>query len=145
MSRRPVAAVTAVVLGVEAIGIVLLHIFLGMVVDDQQMSLAGLQPRSMTLAAVIAGSLFGGYLLVCAAVLTRAAVRDRAPTGFPRILLISAAVVHALLGAFTVGLVGWAAFLFMMLVLGLIVWSLVSYGEGSREAAARPDPRPTAP
>lgn len=133
--------VGAVVLAAEAIGIVLIHIFLSMVVDDQQMSLAGLEPRSMTVGTVIGGILFGGYLLLCAGVLVHMAVRDRAPRNFLRILLISAAVVHGLLGAFTVGLVGWPAFLFMMLVLGLIVWSLVSYGDpdggGTRENGER--------
>lgn len=159
MARRPIAVVGAVVLTAEAIGIVLIHLFLSMVVDDQQMSLAGLEPRSMTVATVIGGILFGGYLLVCAGVLVHMAVRDRAPRNFLRILLISAAVVHGLLGAFTVGLVGWLAFLFMMLVLGLIVWSLVSYGDpdggGTREngerenggpaASPRTTPEPTGP
>lgn len=133
MPRRPVAAVGAAVLILEALGIVLVHVFLSMVVDDQQMSLAGLAPRSMSVATVIGGILFGGYLLVCAGVLVHMALRDRAPRDFLRILLISAAVVHGLLGAFSIGLVGWAAFLFMMLVLGLIVWSLVAYGERGRE------------
>jgi hypothetical protein len=138
--RRWVAGAAALILTVEAVGIVLLHIFLSMVVDEQQMSMAGLEPRSMSLSAVVAGGLFGGYLLLCAAVLVRTAVRDRAPTGLLRIVLISAAVVHGLLGAATVGLVGWAAFLFMMVVLGLIVWSLVSYSV--EEAAEREGPPP---
>ncbi|WP_237317791.1 hypothetical protein [Streptomyces sp. JJ36] len=129
MARRPVAGVAAVVLVAEAIGIVLAQIFLGMVVDDQQMSLAGLEPRAMTVGAVAGGVLFGGYLLLCAAVLLRMALRDRPPRPFFRILLISAAVVHGVLGAFTVGLVGWSAFVLLMTVLGLIVWSLVAYGE----------------
>lgn len=136
MARRSVAALGAAVLALEAIGIVLLHVFLGMVVDDQQMSLAGLQPRAMTLAAVVAGALFGVFLLLCAVVLTRTALRDRPPGRFPRLLLIGVAVVHGLLGALAVGLVGWAAFAFMMLVLGLLVWSLVSYGP---DGAAGPD------
>lgn len=151
--------VGAVVLAAEAIGIVLIHLFLSMVVDDQQMSLAGLEPRSMSVATVIGGILFGGYLLLCAGVLVHMAVRDRAPRDFLRILLISAAVVHGLLGAFTIGLVGWTAFLFMMLVLGLIVWSLVSYGDpdgggtpgtgkrgnGGAAGPPRTTPEPTGP
>ncbi|OEU86257.1 hypothetical protein DB35_15245 [Streptomyces abyssalis] len=115
------------ILVVEAVGIVLLNIFLSMVVDAQQMSMAHLEPRSMSLSAVVAGGLFGGYLLLCAVVLARTAIRDKAPVGLLRIILISAAVVHGMLGAASVGLVGWVAFLFMMLVLGLIVWSLLSY------------------
>lgn len=113
----------------EAVGIGLLNWFLGLVVDEQEMSLAGLAPRTMTLSTWIAGVLFGGYLLVCAVILLRMAVRDRAPGGFPRLLLISCAVVHGLLGAFSVGLVGWLAFGTMMLVLALLVLPLVAYGE----------------
>ncbi|WP_246530791.1 hypothetical protein [Streptomyces bathyalis] len=157
--RRSVAAAAALILVVEAVGIVLLNIFLGMVVDEQQMSMAGLEPRSMSLSAVVAGALFGAYLLLCALVLARTAIRDRAPVGLLRIVLISAAVVHGFLGAASVGLVGWVAFLFMMVVLGLIVWSLLSYGveetaaEGTEEtspdnsppSSAGPHPEPSAP
>jgi hypothetical protein len=136
--RRSVAAAAALILVIEAVGIVLLNIFLGMVVDEQQMSMAGLEPRSMSLSAVVAGALFGAYLLLCALVLARTAIRDRAPVGLLRIVLISAAVVHGLLGAASVGLVGWVAFLFMMVVLGLIVWSLLSYSveEGAAEGGS---------
>ncbi|OEV03722.1 hypothetical protein AN216_10395 [Streptomyces oceani] len=118
---------------------VLIHLFLSMVVDDQQMSLAGLEPRSMTVGTVVGGAVFGGYLLLCAGVLLHMAIRDRPPRHFLRIVLISAAVVHGLLGAFSVGLVGWTAFLFMMLVLALLVWSLVAYGErGGTEGRSAP-------
>ncbi|MEU6663480.1 hypothetical protein [Streptomyces sp. NPDC046821] len=127
MARRPVAWVAAIVLFAEAIGIALLNWFLGLVVDSQKMSLAGLDPRAMTVSTWIGGGLFGLYLVLCALVLVRSAVRDRAPGGFGRILLISAAVVHGLLGAFAIGLVGWLAFVFMMVVLGLIVLTLVAY------------------
>ncbi len=127
MTRRPVAAIGAVVLIGEAVVIVLLQLFMGMVVDKQQMSLAGLEPHMMSLGSVIGGILFGCYLLLCAGILVVTAVRDREPGRFPRLLLISAAVLHALLGALTVGLVGWSAFGFMMLVLALLVWTLVSY------------------
>ncbi|WP_346777047.1 hypothetical protein [Streptomyces sp. HNM0575] len=138
--RRSVAAAAALILVVEAFGIVLLNIFLGMVVDDQQMSMAGLEPRSMSLSAVVAGAVFGVYLLLCALVLAITAVRDKAPTGVLRIVLISAAVVHGLLGAASVGLVGWLAFLFMMVVLGLIVWSLVSYSVEEEAAKGGSEP-----
>ncbi|EST23601.1 hypothetical protein N566_25500 [Streptomycetaceae bacterium MP113-05] len=127
MTRRPVAAITAAVLTCEAVMFVLLQTFMGMVVDKQQMSLAGLDPGMMSLGSLIGGALLGGYLLLCAGVLVVTAVRDRAPGDVPRLLLISAAVLHALLGAATVGLVGWSAFAFMMLVLALLVWTLVSY------------------
>ncbi|WP_306335355.1 hypothetical protein [Streptomyces sp. KL118A] len=136
MARRPVAWVGAIILLVEAVGIALLNWFLGLVVDKQDMSLAGLDPRAMTVSTWIAGVLFGGYLALCAVVLIRTAVRDRAPGTFGRLLLISCAVVHGLLGAFSVGLVGWAAFVFMMVVLGLVVLTLVAYEKKAQQDGA---------
>lgn len=147
MARRPVAWVAAIVLIVEALGIVFLNWFLGLVVDHQEMSLAGLDPRAMSVGAWVAGGLFGLYLVVCAVILARAAIRDRAPGGFGRILLISVAVVHGLLGAFSIGLVGWLAFVFMMVVLALIVLTLVAYDRhenGAADKTATP-PAPPAP
>jgi hypothetical protein len=133
-----VAWVAAIVLFVEAIGIALLNWFLGVVVDRQDMSLAGLDSDTMAVSSKIAGLLFGLYFAVCGLAALLVALRDRQPAGFGRILLISAAVVHALLGAFTVGLVGWGAFAFMMVVLGLILLILMAYDR-------RPDPAEAAP
>ncbi|MBI0317798.1 hypothetical protein JBF12_33450 [Streptomyces javensis] len=120
---------------VEAVGIALLNWILGLVVDRQQMSLGGMDTDAMSIGTWVAGGLFGLYLLVCGVVLLRTAVRDRAPGRLARILLITCAVVHGLLGAFSVGLVGWAAFAFMMVVLGLIVLSLLGY---EAESPAKP-------
>ncbi|MEV5613311.1 hypothetical protein [Streptomyces sp. NPDC052225] len=148
VARRPVAWVAAIVLLAEAIGIVLLNWFLGLVVDRQDMSLAGLDPRAMSVGAWVAGGLFGLYLALCAFVLARCAAADRRPAGLGRILLISAAVVHGLLGAFSIGLVGWAAFAFMMVVLALIVLTLVAYDRyenGEQAADQAPPPPPIAP
>ncbi len=161
VARRPVALVAAVVLVLEACGIVLLNWILSIVVDKQQMSLAGLDPRAMSAGSWIAGAVFGLYLVFCAALLVRTGVRDRAPVGFARIVLISAAVVHGIVGALAVGLAGWPAFLAVMVVLGLLVLTLVAYGEGrapaSGDAAGEPPaggpsaggppngPRPAAP
>ncbi|MFF2845186.1 hypothetical protein ACFVT5_02480 [Streptomyces sp. NPDC058001] len=136
---RWVALVGAVVLFLEAVGIALLNWFLGMVVDRQDMSLAGLDPRAMTVSTWIAGVLFGLYLALCGLVLLFTALRDRGPSGLGRILLISAAVVHGALGAFCVGIVGWSAFVFMMIVLGLIVLTLMAYeapGGAAEQGAA---------
>ncbi|WAP56519.1 hypothetical protein [Streptomyces sp. S465] len=127
MARRPVAAVAAVTLMLEAVGIALLNWILGLVVDRQQMSMGGLDTDAMSIGAWVAGGLFGLYLLVCGVVLLRTAVRDRAPGRLARILLITCAVVHGLLGAFAVGLVGWLAFGWLMVVLGLIVLTLLGY------------------
>lgn len=147
MARRPVALAAAVVLILEAFGIVLLNWILSIVVDRQQMSLAGLQPRAMSAGSWIGGGLFGLYLLFCAGIMIRTALRDRAPVGFTRIALISAAVVHGLLGAFAVGLVGWVAFLAMMVVLGLIVLVLMAYGEERlpQDGDAAPEGAPNGP
>ncbi|WP_442813789.1 hypothetical protein [Streptomyces sp. NBC_01558] len=125
--RRPVAWVTALVLLAEAIGVALLNWFLGVVVDRQDMSLAGLDSDTMAVSSKIGGLVFGLYFVACAVSALLVGVRDRAPGLVGRVLLISAAVVHALLGAFTVGLVGWGAFVFMMVVLGLIVFTLLAY------------------
>jgi hypothetical protein len=125
--------VTAIVLFAEAVGIASVNWFMGVVVDRQDMSLAGLDPDVMSTSSKVAGLVFGLYFALCGFTALRVAVRDRAPAGLGRILLISAAVVHALLGAFTVGLVGWGAFAFMMVVLGLIVLIFMTYDR--REAA----------
>lgn len=138
MARRPVAWVGAIVLFAEAVGIALLNWFLGLVVDKQDMSLAGLDPRAMTVSTWIAGGLFGLYLALCGVILLRSAIGDRAPGRFGRLLLISAAVVHGMLGAFSVGLVGWPAFVFMMVVLGLIVLTLVAYDKQAQDEADAP-------
>lgn len=124
--RRPVAGAVAVVLLGEAVFVTALNWFLGMVVDRQKMSLAGLDPHVMSTSSKVAGVLFGLYFALCALVAALVAVRDRAPAGFGRVLLISVAVVHGLLGAFAWGPVGWPAFVFMLVVCGLIVLVLMT-------------------
>jgi hypothetical protein len=131
--------VAAIVLFVEAVGIALLNWYLGMVVDRQDMSLAGLDPHKMSVSSKAGGLVFGLYFALCGLAALLVALRDRPPAGIGRILLISAAVVHALLGAFAVGLVGWGAFVFMMVVLGLIVLVLVAYDRRTGPAAAAPE------
>ncbi|MBB6418825.1 hypothetical protein ACIBQ5_10385 [Streptomyces massasporeus] len=139
MIRRPVAWVVAVVLFVEAFGLAALNWFLGVVVDRQDMSLAGLDPHMMSVSSKIGGIVFGLYFALCGLVALLVALRDRPPAGLGRVLLISAAVVHGLLGAFTVGLVGWTAFLFMVLVLALIVLLLMTYDRPAEPADAAPE------
>ncbi|MER7835401.1 hypothetical protein ABTY98_05670 [Streptomyces sp. NPDC096040] len=127
MVRRPVAWVVAVVLLAEAFGIAALNWFMGVVVDRQEMSLAGLDPHNMSMSAKIGAVVFGLYFALCALVALLVAIRDRAPAGLGRILLISVAVVHGLLGAVAWGLIGWTAFLFMVVVLALVVLLLMTY------------------
>ncbi|MCF1507209.1 hypothetical protein [Streptomyces glomeratus] len=134
MVRRPVAGIVAVVLVVEAFGIGMLNWFLGTLVDRQNMSLAGLDPDAMATSSKVGGVVFGLYFALCGLAALLVAVRDRSPSGFWRILLISAAVVHALLGAFTVGLVGWGAFAFLMVVFGLILLTLMTYDRHEGQA-----------
>jgi hypothetical protein len=140
--RRPVAWVVAIVLFVEAFGVAALNWFLGIVVDRQDMSLAGLDPDVMSTSSKIGGIVFGLYFALCGLVALLVAVRDRPPAGFGRILLISAAVVHGLLGAFVWGLVGWAAFVFMVVVLALIVLLLMTYDRPAEPTDAAPSAAP---
>ncbi|MGX6749573.1 hypothetical protein ACM562_19870 [Streptomyces xantholiticus] len=132
----------ALVLLVEAVGIVVLNGIMATFVDAQQMSLDGLDPDVMVTAMWGLGIGTGLLLALAAVLLLVVAVRDRAPGRLTRILLIGLAVVHGVLGALTVGLVGWNAFAFMMVVLGLLVAALIVYGE---ERAADEPAEPTEP
>ncbi|WP_322726063.1 hypothetical protein [Streptomyces spongiae] len=139
MIRRPVAVVTALVLFVEAGAIAWVNWFLGIVVDRQDMSLAGLDPAAMSSSSKAGGVVFGVYFALCGLAALLVALRDRPATGFWRILLISVAVVHGLLGAFAVGLVGWGAFAFMMVVLGLVLLTLMTYDRQTGPAGTAPE------
>ncbi|MCP9996320.1 hypothetical protein LUX34_12810 [Streptomyces werraensis] len=152
MVRRPVAWIVALVLFAEALGVLAVNWFLGVVVDRQDMSLAGLDPDVMSVSSKAGGVAFGLYFGLCGLVALLVALRDRAPAGFGKVLLISAAVVHALLGAFAWGLIGWTAFLLMVVVLALIVLLLMTYDgrpEGPEPvdagAPVSPPAAPTAP
>lgn len=154
MVRRLVAFLAALVLAVEAVGVVVINVVLGTVVKNQDMSLAGTDPGAMSKGTWVLGGVSGVFLLLCAAFLVLAGARDRAPGRVARIVLICCAVVHGVLGALTVGLVGWAAFAWMMVTLGLIVLVLVAYGPepaagperagpaAAGPSAAGPDPEP---
>ncbi|WP_107073746.1 hypothetical protein [Streptomyces sp. FxanaA7] len=138
MIRRPVAVTTAIVLFVEGLGIAGVQWLLGTVVDRQKMSLAGLDSEAMSVSTKAGGVLFGLYFVFCGVVALLVALRNRPPAGLGRILLISVAVVHGLLGALTVGLVGWGAFAFMMVVLGLVLLTLMTYDRQGGIADAVP-------
>lgn len=136
--RRPVAWIVALVLFVEALGVAALNWFLGIVVDRQDMSLAGLDPDMMSLSSKIGGVVFGLYFALCGLVALLVALRNRPPAGLGRVLLISVAVVHGLLGAVTWGLVGPEAFLFMIVVLALVVLLLMTYDVREEPAPGQP-------
>lgn len=148
--RRGLAATTAVVLVLEALVIAFIHLVLGLSVRNQNMSLAGLDPDGMAIGTFAGGGLFALFLIGCALVPARAAIRNRPPGRFGRILLIVCAVLHGLLGALVVGLVGWPAFVSMMLVLALVVGTLVLFpdtedGGGATADSGNELPPPTAP
>ncbi len=139
MMRRPVAFVAALALFAEAVGVVLVNGILATVVENQDMSLAGLESGAMSGGTWVMGGVSGLCLLLCALVLLLTGVRDRAPGRLGRIALIVCAVAHGVLGAVAVGLLGWIAFAFLMTVLGLIVLTLVVYGpEGDRPVGVEP-------
>ncbi|WP_411105737.1 hypothetical protein [Streptomyces sp. cmx-4-9] len=142
--RRLVAALAAVVLVVEAAVLVLVHVVLGRTTASQSMSIAGSDPDVMSKATYAMGAGTGAFLLLCAVLLAVAAVRDRAPGRFGRILLVVAAVTHGVLGMLAVALVGWAAFAALMLILCLVVLALVLYAPGPArpEVADGPPPAP---
>lgn len=144
MVRRPVAVISAIVLFAEAVGIVIINGVMATFVKNQDMSLAGMDPGVMANGTWVMGGVSGLFLLLCGVLLLLAGIRDRAPGRVARIVLISCAVIHGVLGALTVGLVGWAAFVFMMVVLGLLVLTLVAYGSGREEPAPGAE-QPTAP
>ncbi|MCX4770247.1 hypothetical protein EES39_16820 [Streptomyces sp. ADI92-24] len=136
MVRRPVAFIAAIVLFAEAVGIVIINGVMATFVRNQDMSLAGMDPGVMANGTWATGGVFGLFLLLCGVLILLSGIRDRAPGRIARIVLICCAVIHGVLGALTVGLVGWAAFAFMMVVLGLIVLTLVAYGADREEPAA---------
>ncbi|MEU8759880.1 hypothetical protein [Streptomyces sp. NPDC048659] len=140
MARRPIALVTAAVLFLEAPGIVALNAVMARFVKAQSMSLDGLHPDAMYAGTWALGLGSGALLLLCGLVPLIAALRDRRPGRAGRALLIGCAVVHGVLGAVTVGLLGWGAFAFMMLVVGLIVLTLVAYGEPGAAKEGAPAP-----
>ncbi|MEV7526748.1 hypothetical protein [Streptomyces sp. NPDC091371] len=145
MLRRLVAGLAAIVLVAEAAVLVLVHVVLGKTTENQAMSIAGSDPELMSKATYGLGAGMGAFLLLCAAFTAVAAVRDRAPARFARIVLIAAAVTHGVLGILTVVLVGWAAFTTMMLILCLLVLTLTLYEPERPEAALPGELKPTSP
>ncbi len=136
--RRPLAGIVALVLFAEGFGIALLNWALGIMADSQNMSMAGIDPDVMSTSSKVGGIVFGLYFAACGVVALLVAVRNRAPSLLGRILLISAAVTHGLLGAFAWGLLGRTQFAFMVVVLGLIVLLLMTYDAQPGPAAEGP-------
>lgn len=125
--RRAIAVGTAVVLVLEALVIAFVNWILGLAVRHQSMSLAGLDPDAMAVGSWAGGALFALFLIGCAVLAARIALRDRMSGTVGRIVLIVCAVVHGVVGALVVGLVGWYAFVSMMVILALLVAMLLLY------------------
>ncbi|MFF2521851.1 hypothetical protein [Streptomyces liangshanensis] len=134
--RGPVAWVAASVLLVEAVGFLFVNGVLATVVHNQRMSLAGVDPDAMSAGTWALGGVTALFLVLCAVIMVRTALTHRAPGRFGRVVLITCAVVHGVLGALTVGLVGWTAFAWMTGVLALVVLVLV----GPADAPGAPGP-----
>ncbi|MFG2996360.1 hypothetical protein [Streptomyces sp. NPDC048340] len=150
--RRLVAAVAGIALLAEAAVLVFVHIVLGRTTHNQSMSIAGMDPDVMSKATYAMGAGMGAFLLLCVALLAVAAIRDRAPGRFARVVLVGAAVTHGLLGAIAVGLFGWIVFTALMVMLCLLVLSLMLYAakgaEGGGDGGAAAPQRgltPTSP
>ncbi|MFD8805017.1 hypothetical protein [Streptomyces sp. NPDC059597] len=153
------AWIVAVVLLAEGCVIAAFNWFLGMVADRQHMSLAGIDPDLMSASSKIGGVVFGLYFALCALVALLVAVRDRAPAGFGRILLVSAAVVHALLAAAALALTDPAVYVTLIVTFALLLLLLMTYdaepapqgvdggdsGKGDGTATAEAAPQTPAP
>jgi hypothetical protein len=135
--RRVVATTTAVVVFLDAIVLAFINWVMGLAVRYQSMSLAGLEPATMSSGAWAAGGVLALLLTCCAVVLVRTARRDRSPGRLGRILLIGCAVTHGVLGALVVGPVGWIAFVAMMAVFALVVLNLVLNSPPAAPAARK--------
>ncbi|MEW1900437.1 MULTISPECIES: hypothetical protein [unclassified Streptomyces] len=142
MARRPIALATAVVLLLEAPGIVAVNAVMARFVEAQSMSLDGMDPDAMVTGTWALGIVSGAALVLCALVALLAGLRDRRPGRLGRGLLIGCAIVHGVLGAVSVGLLGWEAFAFLTVVLGLIVLTLVAYGKEPGAPVAEEAPAP---
>lgn len=131
---------TAVVLVLEALAIATVNWILGLAARHQDMSVAGLHSNAMAAGSWAGGAVFGLFLIGCAVLVARIALRDEMAGRFGRIVLIVCAVVHGVVGALVVGLVGWLAFALMMVILGLLVGTLLMYAPEDRPGAGRVTP-----
>ncbi|MDT0322354.1 hypothetical protein [Streptomyces millisiae] len=125
--RRGVAAVAAVVVFGAAVLLGLLQWILGLVAEKQEMSVGGVSATAISVSAWVGGAVLALFLLLCGVLLARVSVTDRPPRRLARVALVGGAVLHAVLGALAVGLVGWSAFAGLMVVFGLIVLTLTLY------------------
>ncbi|MFH7593794.1 hypothetical protein WDV06_01635 [Streptomyces racemochromogenes] len=143
MLRRLVAGLGALALVAEAAVLVVVHLVLGRATAGQSMSVAGSDPEVMSKATYGLGAALGAFLLLAAALLAAAAVRDHPPGRTARVVLVAAAVTHVVLGALAAALVGWGAFAAVMSAFCLIAGTLILHGD--RTGPPRQGLRPTSP
>jgi hypothetical protein len=143
--RRAIAAGAAAALVLEALAVGFVNWVLGLAVRHQKMSLGGLDPGAMAAGSWAGGGVFALFLIACAVIAARVALHDRSPNRVSRIVLIVCAVVHGVLGAIVVGLVGWYAFVVLMLVLALLVGTLLLHAPEDRSPAPAPAAPPVPP
>lgn len=136
---------TAVALVLEALAIAFVNWILGLAVRHQEMSLGGLHPNAMAVGSWVGGGVFGLFLIWCAALVVRIALRDRMAGRVGRIVLIICAAVNGMVGAAVVGLVGWWAFALMMVILGLQVGTLLMYAPEDQPSAPAAGPAKSEP
>ena len=117
----------AVVVFGAAVLLGLLQWILGLVAEKQEMSVGGVSATAISVSAWVGGAVLALFLLLCGVLLARVSVTDRPPRRLARVALVGGAVLHAVLGALAVGLVGWSAFAGLMVVFGLIVLTLTLY------------------
>lgn len=144
--RKAVMIAASVLLLVEAVAIAAVNWILGIVVDKQDMSLAGSDPGITQVGAWTAGGVLAVALLVVAVLVFLTGLRDRAPGRVTRILVIVAAVFNGVLGILAVSMIGWPFFVFAMIELGLLVLGLLIEDEPAEPAgkAEQPDETPPA-
>ncbi|MDH6225351.1 cation transport ATPase [Streptomyces sp. MJP52] len=137
--RRAVAVVLASVMFAEAAGVAWLNWFLAMMVEGQRMSLDGLDPDVVARSSRIGAVLFALFFVACGVLVLVSAVRGRAPGRFGTGLLVTVAVVHGLLGAAALALVGVEAFAVLAAVLVLVLLFLSTPGRPRDEGPGSGD------
>jgi hypothetical protein len=148
--RWTVGLLLAVAMFAEAAGVAWLNWYLAMVVEGQQMSLAGLDPDMVARSSRIGAVLFALFFVGCGVLVLVSTIRGRAPGRSGTGLLVTVAVVHGILGAAAFALVGVKAFAVLAAVLVLVLLFLSSPGRKGRAGGGTADtaggsPGPTAP
>jgi len=143
--RKGVLAVAAVLLIVQGLVLGLVGVILGAAVNQQNMSLAGLNPHAMALGAWIGEGLLGLVFVVTGVLVARAAARG-AEAGTPtRILLLITAVVTGVLAAAMLALSGWPLFVLLIVLLAVFVMAILMLRDEDAPQAGGDPAQPESP